>query len=498
MMSLRDAEEATTATPRPLGRWQRRWRRWLAILFVCTLVLAACSGDDDDSAETSADLTSSGVATEDAGEAASDGSFVAAEDAPGAEPAALADDATEATDEAAAEGDAGSQAIGTGGADVGALQPTDIGRDIVFTAQIDVAVDDVVIAGQQALTVIESLGGLLFGQETSVADTPRTVLVFKVAPEQFQTAVARLGEVGVLTDQVITADDVTERLVDLESRIVTAEASVERLRTFLAGATALNQVASLERELLARETDLELLRGQRRTLQGQVDLATITVVLTQARPEPSLAVDLGYVDGRDDARTTCVGDEELTVGEGDDVTVCVEVTNDGDTPLIELDVVHGDLGLDIEDFTIVSGDPAAPLEPGQAIVLAASFEAGPSIFGAARASAIAVDANGVELGLGTVEATASGRLDVDQELTLPGVGTAFSTGWNALVVAVNVAVLGLALVVPFLWIPFAIWLVWWWRRRRSEVAGARRCPGRGCVSRRVRLWRHRAGRRSGS
>jgi hypothetical protein len=164
-----------------------------------------------------------------------------------------------------------------------------------------------------------------------------------------------------------------------------------------------------------------------------------------------------------------VGDEELTVGEGTDVTICVEVRNDGDTTLSGIDVVHRELALDLADFTVVSGDPAAGLEPDQLVVLAATFEAGPSIFGSARVTALPVDAAGVDLGMGAIEATGAGRLDVEQELTLPGVGEAFSTGWNALVVAANVVVLGLALALPFVWIPVAALLLWRVRRRRPAT-----------------------------
>lgn len=63
------------------------------------------------------------------------------------------------------------------------------------------------------------------------------------------------------------------------------------------------------------------------------------------------------------------------------MTVCVEVRNDGDTTLAEIDVVHRDLDLDLDDVVVVAGDLTAPFEPGAAIVLVASFEAGPSIFG---------------------------------------------------------------------------------------------------------------------
>ena len=42
-------------------------------------------------------------------------------------------------------------------------------------------------------------------------------------PDDFSTVLGRLARVGKLVDQSISADDVTERVVDLESRISTAE-----------------------------------------------------------------------------------------------------------------------------------------------------------------------------------------------------------------------------------------------------------------------------------
>ena len=93
----------------------------------------------------------------------------------------------------------------------------------------------------------------------------RTVLTFKVLPEVFDEALARLGELGDVESQQVSADDVTDIVVDLESRIITSEASVERL-TFLENAVSLAGVAGLEAQLLIRETDLERLGGQLRTI----------------------------------------------------------------------------------------------------------------------------------------------------------------------------------------------------------------------------------------
>ena len=138
---------------------------------------------------------------------------------------------------------------------------------------------DVAAATREAVAIIQGLGGIVFGQQTFTKPQPRSEITFKVLPEDFALALERLAGVGQLVDQQISADDVTDRIVNFESRIITSEASVLRLRKFLEEATNIDNVAFLERELLNRETDLETLRGQLRTLQDQVSLATITLTI---------------------------------------------------------------------------------------------------------------------------------------------------------------------------------------------------------------------------
>jgi len=69
---------------------------------------------------------------------------------------------------------------------------------------------------------------------------------------------------------------VTAASVDLEARIVSAEKSVERVRTFLDQTKIINELSGFEAELTRRETELEQLVGQRRQLNDQVALATVT------------------------------------------------------------------------------------------------------------------------------------------------------------------------------------------------------------------------------
>jgi hypothetical protein len=277
--------------------------------------------------------------------------------------------------------------------------------------------------------------------------------------------------------QTVYADDVTERVVDLESRITTAAASVERLREFLEGATDLEDVAQLEAELLSRETDLELLRGQLRTLEDSVALATIVLVLTQPFPGPAFElVQTGYLGH--DGGAGCPGAEELAVDEGEAFTLCYEVVNTGDAFLGELEVRDEGFDFDADELIVLEGDPAALLPPGGRLVVAYEAEADPEVYPVPVLEATAVDANGAPLHL-QVEAMAERlALDVAADDSLPGFGDTLAGAWHALQRFGGVLVVVAAAVLPWLWVPVLGLAIWWWlrRRRRTTAAPAPQAP----------------------
>ncbi len=433
---------------------QLRSSKLASLLLALALVGSACSSGDSDSAAEALDSGSADTV---------EASFEEEGDAMADEGSADLDGEVLTSDDAAA-----APALGAGGVDSTptALQTPDLGRDIIRTAEIDVEVDNVAEASQLALTRIEGLGGLLFGQETVTTDVARTTLTFKVQPQDFTEALGRLSEVGEIRDQRISADDVTERVVNLESRIITAEASVERLREFVGSATDITTIAELERELLQRETDLELLRGQLRTLQNQVSLATITITLTERVPGPILTVDATAYRGHDGG-ATCAGDDFLDLDEGDAVTVCYVVTNNGDTNFVDIDVRDDKLKLDSEDLILVKGSLDEALEPGESIVFAAEIEAVESVSGLAQANARPVNDEGDDLGLANSSARDDIPLNVKLDTTIPGFGEGLSAGWGALLQLIRVLVLVAGVILPWIWVPVGLWYLNRWNRRRT-------------------------------
>lgn len=424
---------------------------WLALLVVFTMILAACSGGDSD--EASSIDASQGFS----GEAST--TTMASSDG-GRENEAPGEGGAEESDRD------GGDVLGSGGVAPPLVQTAaDLGRDIIFTADLTVAVDDVGAAGTEATERIQGLGGFLFGQQTTANPEPRTVLVFKVFPEDFQEALDRLGSIGELRSQNVSADDVTERVVDIQSRITTAEASVERLRGFLDGATDIETIADLENQLLQRETQLETLRGQLRTLEDAVSLATITLTITENAVRPAVRVDVSAYSGVSDDGLACPGSSNLAVDQGTDVTVCFEIVNVGDTDLTGFTLRDPVIDVTEEDLIPVFGDMSQTLEPGESIVVAAHITADRSWRTQTNVTALPVDDEGTPREGRSVANTATISISAVDPGGVPGFGEGLERSFELLVMFFEFIVYLVAAAIPFFWIPLGIW--WLLRRRKG-------------------------------
>jgi hypothetical protein len=257
-----------------------RWTRALALLLVLLVAVAAGCGSMDESSDSSDD---SEGASDDAGD--------------GDEPFTVGPG-----DELVGEGAEGAPPTSTGdeGSDDEPVPPADTsltaGRRFVSTANLTVSSDDVATTSQRAIALVESKGGALFAESSTYQGEPQAVLTLKVPPDEFSATLRGLGDLGTVIEQGVETEDVTERVVDLESRIDTASRSVSRLQGFLGGATTVADVAAFETELSTRESELETLRAQLRTLEDRVDLATIVFTVRAPVEDDAVADDPDEAD----------------------------------------------------------------------------------------------------------------------------------------------------------------------------------------------------------
>lgn len=180
-------------------------------------------------------------------------------------------------------------------------QVTGIDRDLVRTATLDIDAKEPDTASAKARSVVTALGGRVAQEQSSFSGNTSVVLTLAIPPKSFDKAMEQLADLGEVTNRTQSTDDVTGRVTDMEGRITTLKASITRLQGFLAEASDAGQIGMLESELLRRETELEGIQGQLRTIEAQVAESTVTLTISEPgkKAEPVIEEDesVGFMDG---------------------------------------------------------------------------------------------------------------------------------------------------------------------------------------------------------
>lgn len=215
---------------------------------------------------------------------------------------------TVAGEAADGEGDGGS-ASGDGGSLVAAALQNAAGRDIIHTVTVSIETDDVVAGAARAATIAVAAGGFVADESTRGNDYAH--LTLRIPVEAHSDALGDLEALGDVVDRTRTAEDVTNRMVDAESRIDSQRASIARTRQLLESATDMDQIIRIEDELSRREADLDALLRTREELSALSTLATVEVTFgasIDTEPEQAAGFLAGLREGWDAfARALAVG-----------------------------------------------------------------------------------------------------------------------------------------------------------------------------------------------
>ncbi|MFF9109768.1 DUF4349 domain-containing protein [Streptomyces sp. NPDC014805] len=219
-------------------------------------------------------------------------------------PADAAAGPAEAADDRAAGSGSGTGAGGAGagvgnGKAAAASAPAPTAERIIRTASLTVRVKDVAKALDGARAAAESVGGYV-GDETTIRDEDggeQTRLVLRVPVARYDAVLTELQGAGRLLERTSKAQDVTDQVVDVESRIRSQRASVARVRELMDRAAKLSDVVELEGELSRRQADLEALLARQASLKDRTALATITLSLHGTPVQEAAEDDTpGFVD----------------------------------------------------------------------------------------------------------------------------------------------------------------------------------------------------------
>ncbi|MGW2590942.1 DUF4349 domain-containing protein [Streptomyces sp. NPDC001515] len=197
---------------------------------------------------------------------------------------------------------AGGEADGSGKGAAGSTarkQPKPAATHVIRTASLSVEVKSASRAAASARTVARNAGGLVAEESTERVDGDRSTshLVLRVPQDAYDRVLRELSGAGKLLSRTSEAKDVTDQVVDTDSRIATQRSSVARVRALMDRADKLTDVVALEGELSSRQAALESLLAQQASLKDRTTMATVTLDLIE--PESPAAAsddDPGFLD----------------------------------------------------------------------------------------------------------------------------------------------------------------------------------------------------------
>jgi hypothetical protein len=187
---------------------------------------------------------------------------------------------------------------------------------VIYTGEIQLRSAQLDDAVRQAQTLVRAVGGYIDSEQVGDAGTmpwnggggvasgsdtsqplplappseasgEAAVLELRVPSASYDAVFTQLSSLGTVLARERSSQDVTEQVVDLDARVASEKASLDRLNALMKQAGSLNDMITLEQAVTQRESDLNSLESQIASLRGQVAMSTVTVELFQTAAPPA-------------------------------------------------------------------------------------------------------------------------------------------------------------------------------------------------------------------
>jgi len=173
---------------------------------------------------------------------------------------------------------------------------------LIYNATLGLRVDRVSVVQQKAKAVVESHGGY-------IGDSSPGRVQVRVPAERFEETLDALSALGNVVQRSVKAEEASERVVDMASRLRSLYALRDRLIAMIDKSENIKHALEVQKELAKVIDQIELINGRLRLTKQQIAYATIDLTISptpaEQRLTPGIPVawvrDLGNVFSRRNA-----------------------------------------------------------------------------------------------------------------------------------------------------------------------------------------------------
>jgi hypothetical protein len=164
---------------------------------------------------------------------------------------------------------------------------------IIYTAQLTVRARDVSLAAAQAAQIAGGAGGYVSSETVTVnPDHPSeatATVQLKIPVAAYSATLGQLGHrLGSQLALQQQAQDVTQRVADVNSQVTSDQAAIAQLRALLSHAGSVGDLLSVQNQINSEESNLESMQAQQRALSHETSYATVTLTVLGPKAKPVL------------------------------------------------------------------------------------------------------------------------------------------------------------------------------------------------------------------
>jgi hypothetical protein len=169
-----------------------------------------------------------------------------------------------------------------------AARPTS-DRMIVWNASLNIDVWSISNAVRETLDLTSKAGGYV--ESKTERGEERVDMIVRLPADAFKESLSVLEQLGTVTYRSMGGEDVTEQYIDVQARLKNKYVLRDRLKQLLEKAVTVQEILAIETEMNRVQSDIDSMEGRIKSLQGQVQYATLNLDLTRKK----ILGPLGYV-----------------------------------------------------------------------------------------------------------------------------------------------------------------------------------------------------------
>jgi hypothetical protein len=155
---------------------------------------------------------------------------------------------------------------------------------IIYTASVTVRAANLTRAASQATQLARAAGGYVSSENTALnrahPDRSTISLQLKIPVSAYPATLGALSsQLGTRLAMSQHAQDVTQTVADVTSRVTSAQAAISQLRALLRHAGSVSSLLTVQNQINDQESGLESLLAQQRALTHETSFATVTMLL---------------------------------------------------------------------------------------------------------------------------------------------------------------------------------------------------------------------------